>query len=111
MAYWRKANLIHNWFVENLHNGVDEPNFHQEVTKQNLQVLYRLCIKVLKHKNNTTNEIHPHYILPSRPGCFFGSISYDNYYYHVINETKAKLEELLKNFNFDTHFLFYECSW
>ena len=24
MIYWRKANAIHNWFVENCQEGVDE---------------------------------------------------------------------------------------
>jgi len=109
VIYWRKANQIHNWFVENLHDGVDEPLFREEVTKENLQELYKLCVKALKHK--TKPKIHPSSILPTRPGCFFGSISYDNFYYHVINETKTKLEDVLKNFDFDTHFLFYECSW
>src|SRR4051794_31057713 len=36
VAYWRKANQIHNWFVEALHNGVDDPCFTQVVTKENL---------------------------------------------------------------------------
>jgi len=24
VGYWRKANQIHNWFVENVQNGIDE---------------------------------------------------------------------------------------
>lgn len=105
MAYWRKANQIHNWFVEILHNGVDEPCFTQEVTKENLQDLYNLCVKVL------TKSEHPSHILSTRPGCFFGHLSYDDFYYNEIFETKSLLEILLKHFNFETHYLLYQCSW
>ncbi|MDQ6598779.1 hypothetical protein E2K98_13190 [Bacillus salipaludis] len=105
VAYWRKANQIHNWFVENLNNGTDEPVFTVEVTKDQLRELYKLCIEAL------TKQTHPHEQLPTRPGCFFGSIAYDDYYYKEIDRTKSIVENLLKNFNFETHYLLYQCSW
>jgi hypothetical protein len=105
VTYWRKANQIHNWFVENIHNGIDEPCFTQEVTKENIQDLYSLCLKVL------TNRTNPQDILPTRPGCFFGSTAYESFYYSEVEETKSILEVLLKNFNFETHYLMYQCSW
>jgi hypothetical protein len=96
IAYWRKSNQIHNWFVETIHNGVDEPCFTQVVTKENLNDLYNLCLHVLKKQED------PNDILPTKPGCFFGRISYDDFYYREIYETKSLLEYLLKHFHFET---------
>jgi len=105
VAYWRKANQIHHWFVENLHNGQDETLFTEIVTKQNLEDLYNLCLKVLINKNN------PHDSLPTRGESFFGTYGYDDFYYRQIEDTKTLLENLLDNFNFETHYLIYQCSW
>ncbi|PYZ94961.1 hypothetical protein CR194_05445 [Salipaludibacillus keqinensis] len=105
VAYWRKANQIHHWFVENLHNGNDEPLFTELVTKQNLEDLYNLCVKVLENRKNPQDS------LPSMPGPFFGYYSYDDFYYYQIEETKSILEDLLNHFDFDSHYLMYQCSW
>lgn len=105
VAYWRKTNQIHNWFVENINNGIDEPLFIQEVTKDQLCKLYKLCIETLSKRTP------PFETLPTRSGCFFGSLTYDDYYYKEIDRTKSLLENLLKNFNFETHYLLYQCSW
>ncbi|QIZ09401.1 hypothetical protein HFZ78_24180 [Priestia megaterium] len=87
------------------HNGEDDPLFTQEVTKENLLDLNNLCLQVLKEKDSPCN------ILPTRPGCFFGNLSYDSYYYREIEETQALLAALIKHFNFETHYLLYQCSW
>lgn len=105
IAYWRKANWIHNWFVENLHAGEDEPVFIVEVTKDQLEELHSLCVKVLM------KEDHPSNILPTRPGCFFGNLYYNDFYFREIYETESLLAYLLENFNFETHYLMYQCSW
>ncbi|WP_462411736.1 hypothetical protein [Neobacillus sp. Marseille-QA0830] len=105
VAYWRKANQIHHWFVENLHEGKDEPVFTQELTKDNLKQLYDLCVRVLKDFD------HSPQILPTRPGPFFGSTSYGDIYYEQVMQTIILFDNLLKNFNFKTHYLLYQCSW
>jgi hypothetical protein len=105
IAYWRKANQIHNWFVNTLHYEKDEPCFTVEVTKDQLSELHKLCVRVLKQKE------HPATLLPTRPGCYFGNLSYDQYYYREIFETESLLAHFLENFNFDTHYLLYQCSW
>lgn len=105
VAYWRKANQIHHWFVETLRDGDDEPCFIHEVTKKQIIELHALCLQVL------TKHTHPAYILPTRAGSFFGSTSYDDFYYHEIERTKTILDNLIENFNFETHYLYYECSW
>ena len=32
VAYWRKANAIHSWFVENCQDGVDECQYSNEIS-------------------------------------------------------------------------------
>lgn len=48
IRYWRKANAIHNWFVENIANGVDEC---QEiyVTIEDLHNLDDVILDTLRH--------------------------------------------------------------
>lgn len=103
VAVWRKANQIHHWFVENVQNGNDDMCSY-EVSKENLQELYNSCVNVMKRKT-------PHNELPTRTGPFFGSTSYDNYYYWEVDRTKTILENLLKNFNFETHYMVYCADW
>ena len=46
VGYWRKANQIHNWFVQNVQNGIDDCGRY-EVSKEDLIELRNLCEKVL----------------------------------------------------------------
>ena len=47
VGYWRKANQIHNWFVNNVQNEIDDCCFHDEVTKEKLLELYDICHEVM----------------------------------------------------------------
>lgn len=47
VGYWRKANQIHNWFVENVQDGIDDCSYHNEVTKEILEELLDICQRVL----------------------------------------------------------------
>lgn len=42
IMYWRKANQIHNWFVTNIQNEVDDCG-NYEVTKEALETLLEQC--------------------------------------------------------------------
>ena len=42
IIYWRKANAIHKWFVENVQEGVDDCGEY-EVTVEQLTELRDLC--------------------------------------------------------------------
>ena len=46
MGYWRKSNMIHHWFVNNLADGVDEC---QPITvrREDLEQLKEVCINVI----------------------------------------------------------------
>lgn len=103
VAYWRKANQIHHWFVENVQAGVDLCDPY-EVNHNQLEKLHRLCVKVIDTRQASE-------LLPTQPGFFFGSTDYDDFYDLDLEYTKSTTEILLKTFNFDTHYLVYQSSW
>ncbi|MGV3489503.1 MAG: hypothetical protein ACO1OC_13105, partial [Tuberibacillus sp.] len=67
VAYWRKANQIHGWFVRNVQDGKDDCGSY-EVTRSHLTDLCRACASIL---NGTAD---PREALPTQPGFFFGSL-------------------------------------
>ena len=42
VAYWRKANAIHRWFVNNVQDGIDECQ-ETIVTRNQLFTLLQIC--------------------------------------------------------------------
>lgn len=66
VAYWRKANAIHKWFVDNVQNGEDDCGDYS-VSREQLESLISICNKVLQ--NNDLAEK----LLPPQSGFFFGS--------------------------------------
>lgn len=135
VGYWRKANQIHNWFVENVQNGVDDCGAY-EVDEYQLQELLDLCKEVvdkakIAHGQIKNGEIlvngkwEPCYeagdylvnadeiaeLLPSCDGFFFGGTDYDEYYMNNIKETIEILEEVLKETDFEKEAVFYHASW
>ena len=86
--YWRKANQIHNWFVNNLPEGV-ENCYPNHVERCNLEQLLQECKRVLENK-----ELAPK-VLPTAEGFFFGSTEYDDYYFKVLEGTVNMLENIL----------------
>jgi len=103
VGYWRKANQIHNWFVNNIQEGVDDcKSYYVEI--EQLKELRDLVEKVLAdHK--LADEL-----LPNTPGFFFGSTEYDKYYFEDLEETKEILDKIIEN---DTGLFEYEyySSW
>ena len=123
LGYWRKANAIHNWFVENVQNDVDDCDEYP-VSREQLQALLDTVNIVLSGselvddvdgcsswdadkiiKNSSVAELH----LPTRSGFFFGSIDYDQWYYEDLEHTKKVLEAALANNNIDK--FYYHSSW
>lgn len=47
VAYWRKANQIHGWFVENCANGEDTNGGYHYVSHEKLKELIDLCKRVI----------------------------------------------------------------
>jgi len=102
VAYWRKANQIHNWFVQNVQNGVDECQ-NSYVSREKLEELLDVCTKVIA--DNTLAET----LLPSASGFFFGGTEYDEWYYQDVTNTIEYLTEILKEEEAD-EFEYY-ASW
>lgn len=63
VGYWRKANAIHNWFVQNVQDGKDDCGSYY-VSRDNLRALQAECYKVLQTQVpvsagvSSTKEIH-----------------------------------------------------
>ena len=88
VAYWRKANHIHNWFVENIGGGVDECQ-EMSLTRDELTELLKVCVIVQQD-----HEQAPH-LLPPREGFFFGGYELDSYYFAEITRTVIALKATL----------------
>ncbi len=98
-AYWRKANQIHKWFVDNVQGGVDECQYSYVSTEQ-LQALRDLCQKALDTKDAS--------LLPPCSGFFFGSTDIDTYYWADIEATIEQLDRCLAKPEFSYE---YHSSW
>lgn len=92
VAYWRKANAIHAWFVENVQSGVDDCKEYY-CDPEKLKELLHLCYQTrdLIEKKLLTEETA---VLPTQSGFFFGSTDYDEWYKEDIEETIRQLEAL-----------------
>lgn len=133
VAYWRKANAIHKWFVDHCQGGVDDCR-NANVSVEDLRELVELCRKVLKtakvedgmvtngHTFNpdgtmvknqepgkvVTNPEELAKLLPSASGFFFGSTDYDQWYLEDVKQTIEMLEPYLEC---DTADFEYHSSW
>lgn len=102
LAYWRKANAIHKWFVDNCGGGGD---YCQEmyVSEDKLKGLRDLCERVMANKNLASE------LLPTESGCFFGSLEYDDYYFECIEYTIKVINDIINNPN--VSHVYYQASW
>lgn len=80
VGYWRKANAIHRWFVENCQKGVDDCGTY-DVHRIQLATLKETCERVLGFRHLAETQ------LPTQSGFFFGGTDYDDGYYHDVENT------------------------
>jgi hypothetical protein len=104
VAYWRKANAIHKWFVDNVQDGDDDCGKESLVEKEDLEKLLELVIEVLDDPQDAPN------ILPAQSGFFFGNTDYDSWYLHDMEETKKILMGVLQDWDDDASY-YYQSSW
>lgn len=133
-GYWRKANAIHNWFIEHCANGEDsctEMDVSNEQASELLETVNKVLAasklvkgKIKNGERSTPNGWEPimedgEYIeeptvakelLPTQGGFFFGSTDYDQYYYQDLLDTKKILEDALAGATDDDEFT-YRASW
>jgi hypothetical protein len=101
VAYWRKANAIHRWFVENVQDGNDDCGSYH-VAREQLETLIALCKEVLSE--------NAYELLPTQEGFFFGGTEYDDWYLGSLKETIEQLSNALNKTNDDWSFE-YHSSW
>lgn len=98
--YWRKANHIHKWFVDNVQRGQDNCASYY-VSSKKIKELVNLCKQVLENKDDAES------LLPTSSGFFFGGTEYDEYYFTELEDTIKALEPLLDS----DDDIYYESSW
>lgn len=107
VAYWRKANAIHRWFVQNVQDGVDDCDEYA-VSLRQLDELKSECEKVLKAFNQGDTSVAKE-LLPTQNGFFFGTTDYDEYYFSDLEDTVNMIERILINDDEDRYY--YTSSW
>lgn len=112
--YWRKANAIHGWFVNELGGGVDECQ-EIRVTRDDLVKLRELCFDAISVPAGSSMQEHAEKILPPTSGFFFGSYEIDEYYERDMKETISEIDRVLKALPKDGEgwnwSLYYQASW
>jgi len=109
VAYWRKANQVHNWFVTNCQNGIDECQ-ETRVTKENLIDLKETCQAVLSTPESDRVETAKR-ILPTVGGFFFGGTEYNEYYFVDLEDTVKMLDKVIDETDFEKEEIYYTSSW
>ena len=104
VAYWRKANQVHAWFVREVQGGEDECNPYG-VEREQLAELVANCKRVLADHSLAAN------LLPSQEGFFFGGTEYDESYFTDLEETVRQLEPLLTGDAGTSGKFEYQSSW
>lgn len=130
VGYWRKANQIHSWFVNNVQGGTDNCEEHN-VTIGQLQLLKSIClegIQIYKNAIKTTSKkgvqeyvtysnldiVALKILLPSSSGFFFGSSEYDYWYLQGLKDTVTIIDEAILGVDIDKNWsvsFSYQSSW
>lgn len=135
VMYWRKANHIHKFFVDNAQGGEDDCREYH-VDRELLELLVNKCKAVLAletedretewtevgadGKLTEVKKMLPHIkqtsvpmaeaLLPTASGFFFGGTEYDSWYLEQCRETVRVLEAEL-NKKDDRADFYYRASW
>jgi hypothetical protein len=104
VCYWRKANAIHNWFVQNVQAGEDNCAEYR-VSHNDLEQLRNEIKQVLDNKEKADE------VLPTSTGFFFGSQEYDQWYYGDLEHTLEFINTALDTDKFQGYDFYYQASW
>jgi len=102
VAYWRKSNQIHNWFVINVQRGEDDCGEYY-VSNNKIKELVNTCTLAITNKDPN--------LLPPREGFFFGSTDVDEWYWKDIMDTINQLQPIIDRPDFDSLSFYYQSSW
>jgi hypothetical protein len=105
LGYWRKANHIHKWFVDNCQEGKDDCGDYW-VSRDHLNELRALCQQVLDFRHLAVDN------LPTVEGFFFGATDYDDYYFRDVENTVKIIDSALKILDAEKGWdIEYQSSW
>jgi len=120
-GYWRKANAIHKWFVDNCQRGEDDCR-EAYVGRNQLIELRDLCNEVLQKSKVEISKVKNGYeltkdgkkkynyieartiknpevaseLLPTQSGFYFGYTDYDEWYLSDLEDTIEIIDKCLK---------------
>lgn len=103
--YWRKANAIHGWFVENCQGGVDECQ-ETYIPREKLVKLRDLCQSILNDPDGIRDDD-----LDPVEGFFFGSTEKDEWYLQDLKNTVEGITSALESLPEDQYEFYYQASW
>jgi hypothetical protein len=116
IGYWRKANQIHNWFVENVQGGEDDCRDYS-VSREDFENLLQTVNLVLDAKGTSEENSVIEDNLPTSDGFFFGTTVINDWYWGDLESTKqivsdvlAEMDEDAKNPNLWVDY-YYTSSW
>lgn len=137
VAYWRKFNALHNWFVRNCADGIDECQ-NIDITLEDINNLLDVMREVkasLDASPKKTASVESgwangkkayadvevfadtsvaHKLFPTSSGFFFGGIEYDQWYYNSLVETIKTFENLINESKVEGAYspeYYYRASW
>ena len=102
VAYWRKCNQVHGWFVRNVQNGEDDCGEYY-VSHEKLKELLRTCTLALTNKDPN--------LLPPQAGFFFGGTDIDQWYWEDLMYTIQQLQPIIDRPDFENLPFYYQSSW
>lgn len=111
-GYWRKANAIHKWFVDNVQGGNDNCEQHwvsKEQLKELLDTVNTVLASIKIENGLIVNTETAEELLPTQSGFFFGGTDYDEYYTQYLLDTKEILERALEDDRDGDYY--YQSSW
>jgi len=106
VGYWRKANAIHNYFVQTLGEGVDECQ-EMYVPRETLSDLRERCQDVIA--SSDMEQMAQEVGLETVGGFFFGDTSYGDWYKDDLRLTIDICDHALALP--EEYSLYYQASW
>lgn len=108
VLYWRKANAIHDFFVQHAQEGEDDCGYYTV----DISVIDKLLSDIdTRIKQALTGERPEWDVLPTARGFFFGGTDYDEYYFQELERTRDVLQEVMDGFDSDNETFVYHSSW
>lgn len=107
VAYWRKANQIHNWFIQNYAQNQEDDCQPIEMPKEAITKLHDLCVELLKNRDPEEAKQK----LPTISGFFFGDTDYNADYWIDLEHTVKQLAEEIKTPGSFWSNYEYQASW